>query len=296
LGGAAVLRKNIVVGSLTLAIFIIVSVLFWLVFTAIEYRGIPNTDPWTPFPTQGTTSTIVAALAQGPTLTATPVAKRTNTVVPTLDPLYDCTYSVAYWGSFPDQWPVSVHIANFTYTSDMIFTVYQSQSDELSDVLLIQLNSAYLNGKNGADDSTVSQTMINAANWLELHPAGNQLTQTDQQTGNALVTILADYNDGRLGPGSCADDVTPMPATETMTITPTSAPTKLIRATRTPIITKTPIPTRPRPTARKTNTPRPTTPPTEPPPTSAPLPTTAPTIPPPTPAPTSAPLPTPASN
>ena len=276
------IRKKLLVGLVTLALVLIANVALWAVIASSEYKGIANTGAWTPMPGLTSTMTLLADDPQ-PTQTSTLYASPTNTK----DPAKNCTHSTTYWESHPEAWPGTVIIANFTYTKDDITTVIEAQSSEVDAVLFIQLHTAFLNAVSGADYDKIYNTIIDAANWLNLHPVGGEISQPDQQTAISFVKILEDYNDGQLGPGPCIGDATPIPAEST------SLPTAMVSLTATfrpPAMTATAVQATSQPhphvPPKNTNTPHPS----QPPPTQEPPPSPVPTsIPPTQPVPTSVP-------
>ncbi len=286
-------RKKLLVGLITLALVLIANVVLWSVLSSYEYQGIANTDPWTPIPSLTQTATIVTEIPQ-PTQTSNLNSNPTSTI----DPAKNCTHSTAYWSNHPDVWPSKVIIGNYSYTKDEATAIFETNSNDVASALFIQLHTAFLNVVSGAEYNEVNQTIIDASNWLGLHPVGSEFNQTDEQAGLNLGITLFDYNAGKLGPGPCADDVTPVPEQPTASPTTTeAAPTATYRIARTATASEDSNGSHPHAPPKKTSTPvRPTDAPTQPPPTSEPPPTPAPTsIPPkPTPAPTRPPEPTPA--
>jgi hypothetical protein len=271
------------------------------------YKSSPDPGPWTPFPSA--TATITAR--PRPSQTAT----QTETIVPLLGGIQDCTHTADYWTFHTDVWPAQVIIGNLTYTKDAIIAVYSNQTRDVAANLFIQLNAAFLNFLNAADTTVVETTIVDAANWLNDHPGGSTISASDQQAAKALEITLANYNNGKIGPGLCAGEPTPVVVETTTTPTPTPTPTPtstlptgFSRPTKTP--TNIPGPGHPKPNNTSVPTSRPTNPPSQS--TATPLPaltdtsipptahpTSAPTAtsnPLPTPAPTSNPLPTPVPN
>jgi hypothetical protein len=136
----------------------------------------------------------------------------------------------------------------------------------------------------------VENSIIDAANWISLHPEDSEISETEQQAADVLENSLAEYNSGLTGPGLCTGEPTPTQPKETATPLPTATSTISQRPARTAAITEPPKEPRPKNPPKKTSSPhQPTQPPVNTPePTSVPLPTQAPTQRPlPTPAPTS---------
>jgi hypothetical protein len=284
-------KKKLLVGLLTLAIVLIANVALWMVISSYEYKGIAMNEPWTPMPT--------ATVAISP-VTVDPQPSQTSTIqsspTSTIDPAKNCTHNAAYWFSHQDVWPSKIIIANFSYSGEEVNAVYQAQSGEVPASMFIQLNAAFLNAVSGADYSTVYSTILDAANWLQLHPQGSEISQADQDAAVAFWERLLDFNEGRLGPGTCVNQITPSPEMPTTvpaslaTITPTYANQPALPTTN----VQEPKQPKPHNPPKKTNPPpQPTIQPTKEPPTSEPPPTKAPTKPPvPTQAPTRPPAPT----
>ncbi|MBI3536475.1 MAG: hypothetical protein HY070_02760 [Chloroflexi bacterium] len=97
--------------------------------------------------------------------------------------------------------------------------------------------------------------MTNADAFLQAHPLGSNPQGTDRDSAIAMAATLDDYNNGRIGPGHCGDEVitptptrtnTPVPPTNTPTDTPTRtntpAPAPSLTPTNTPTRTNTPAP------------------------------------------------------
>jgi hypothetical protein len=272
-------RKKLLVGLLTLALVLIANVAMWWVVTSYEYKGIAMNDPWTPMPTATFAISLVTVDPQ-PSQTTAIQANPTSTI----DPAINCTHNAAYWFNHQDVWPSKVIIANFSYSKEEINSVYQTQSSEVSAALFIQLNTAFLNSVNGADYSAVYSTILDAASWLQLHPVGSEISQADQNAAVAIGESLLDFNEGRLGPGSCANEITPSP--EMPTTTPDSMATITSTYTYRPALTSTKTNPPPQPTIQPTKEPATQAPPPTKAPTKPPVPTQAPTRPP---APTQAP-------
>ncbi len=172
------------------------------------YKVKVNTGPLTPTPS--VTATITITITPTPTRTATLPASPT----PQVDSSMNCTHSVTYWANHTETWPYQVVIDNFTYTIGEAAAIYSAQNKDVAAYLFLQLHAAFLNFLSGADTSAVNKTMSDAANWLNIHLVGSPINESDQQTGIALGMTLASYNNGRLGPGRCANDPALVPADE----------------------------------------------------------------------------------
>jgi hypothetical protein len=278
-------RTKLLVGLVLLAVVVIASVALSILLGSFENKGITNTVPWTPRPTITTTKEIIMLSKPSPTIDD---PERPTLVV---DPAINCTRSEMYWGNHTDVWPSKVTIGNLTYTKDEVTEIFDNQSGDVAAGLFVQLHTAFLNSVSGADYSAVYQTILDAANWIRINHVGSEISEIDQENGISFEKILADYNEGRLGPGSCPAEPTPSPAPATLTPTMTATPTVVLYTPRSPTATqesgkphnpsKKPNPS-PRPTSQPTKKPDDTS---VPPPTKAPTSVPHPTIPPPTPAP-----------
>jgi hypothetical protein len=242
-------------------------------------------------------------------------------------PERNCTYPASYWFHHIESWPAQVIVNDLNYTKEDAVGWIESDSVDVFTLLFLHFHVAYLNILSGADSSDANQAMIEANRWLASHPPGSQLVEEDGLYGMDLAAYLSRFNDGRLGPGRCADESSsgnngredalppvfsttpsaiglfnPVIATLQITLTPTGGSQN---ATRTPprfpgsaIPTSTSRATQGANATATAQPPTATQPPpptaTQPPPPTAtqPPPPTATQPPPPTPAPTQEPLPT----
>jgi hypothetical protein len=198
----------------------------------------------------------------------------------------NCTYHGYHWETVPDAWPSQITLGDITYTrADMLKLRNAPEGDPAID-LIKEVQIAIVNIYNGASQSRVEATLVEADRWLTSHQADGELSQFNQQQARSFTSVLADYNHGRLFPVACADQI-PAPTVEvallenTLPATPTStepsavadqpADAKNIQSSTT-VNTEAPPSL---PTPLPTDTPVPT--PTEtfaPPPTQTPLPPT----------------------
>jgi hypothetical protein len=270
-------NKNLVWLLILEAALIVSVVLSVVIVYYYFYKVKVNTGPLTPTPTATTTITIT--VHSKPTRAATLPASPT----PLVDTAKNCTHSVTYWANHTETWPYQVIIDNFTYTIGEAAAIYSAQHKDVAANLFVQLHAAYLNFLSGADPSAANKTISDTAIWLNTHPVGSPINDFDQQTGITLGMTLASYNNGRLGPGRCANDTALVPADEIPL--PTATVTSTVE-TVTITVTATRRPTRRPPT----DTQPPSQPPQPNPPTQTPvqMPTNTPVTPP-TPAPTQIP-------
>ncbi|MEJ2353054.1 MAG: hypothetical protein P8Y03_24970 [Anaerolineales bacterium] len=247
------------------------------------------TPTHTAFPTQELSQPASPTSSPFPTVTNPPVSNLTPT------PEKNCTYPATYWKNHPEAWLAeNILIGNLTYTKEEAISILETDTEDIPTNVLKQLFATILNILKGADPSRIENSVVTTIDWLGQHSPDDQLSETDQLTGSALIDVLEKYNGGQTGPELCSDaprtptptpttTITPTPTRPPITLQPpaTATPTKKPGAGRHPDRpTDTPEP--PKPTQPPPTKPPPP-PPTEPPP--PPPPTTAPTEVPPTPAP-----------
>ena len=208
--------------------------------------------------------------------------------------LKNCTYHGYHWETVPDAWPSQITLGGVTYTrADMLKLRNAPEGDPAID-LIKEVQIAIVNIYNGASQSRVEATLVEADRWLSSHQADGELSQFNQQQARSFTSVLADFNYGRLFPVACADQIpaptaevalfeATLPAADTSTepgvVADQAASARNIQSssstnTEAPPSLPTPLPT---------DTPVPT--PTEtlaPPPTQTPLPPTHHPLPPPT--------------
>jgi hypothetical protein len=223
------------------------------------------------FPTQEPTQEALPTSTPFPTVTNPPASNLTPT------PEKNCTYPATYWKNHPEAWLAeNILIGNLTYTKEEAISILETDTEDIPTNVLKQLFATILNILKGADPSRIENSVVTTIDWLGQHSPDDQLSETDQLTGSALIDVLEKYNGGQTGPELCSDAPrTPTPTpTDTITPTPTRPPITLqAPATATP----TKKPGAGRHPDRPTDTPPPPPPPTKPPPTQPP-----PTQPPPT--------------
>jgi len=224
-------------------------------------------------------------------------------------PEINCTYPVSYWKEHPELYPPQIVIGSETYQSKDLRGILSKETLDITSQLQLQLIVVFLNILSGADQNPIEATIFDAYGWLEQHPEGSEVAESDRETGNQLFTLLDAYNRGLAWVVPCVSTAILAPTftstatntatvfltlTPTMTLTPSPSATPSITATSLPptpiptifIPSETPTPTRterPIPTATdtrvppieeptQTNTPSPSDTP-EPPPTITEAPT-----------------------
>lgn len=238
-----------------------------------------------------------------PSATATPDLEASSTALAASLGADNCTSDRSFWLEHLDSWRVEeLQIGGRSYPQAEAVAILEASSSEPTVALIQQFILYVLNTLQGADPSVIAPAVKEARVFLEDHPMGEPLTETEAQNASAIALAIRTYNEGKIGPGMCPDRT----STPTPSLTPTVTPTPTLTPTVTPTPTNTlPIPTRtstkpPTPRVSKTSPPPPPSPtprpPTQPPPTQPPP--TQPPPPPPTPTPivlpTTAPSPSPA--
>ncbi|GIK40830.1 MAG: hypothetical protein BroJett011_46630 [Chloroflexota bacterium] len=123
----------------------------------------------------------------------------------------NCTLTQGYWKSHPDAWPVKqITIGGVTYPQAEALAIFNIEPDgDATYILAHQLLAAKLNILNGADPSSVTNTVVEADDWLNEHPLGSNPSNPDREAGIKLSETLDKYNRGLIGPGRCAPSQIP---------------------------------------------------------------------------------------
>jgi hypothetical protein len=122
-----------------------------------------------------------------------------------------CTLTQGFWKNHIEAWPSEISIGGVTYTAmEAIQILSTPPRGDATYILAHQLIAAKLNVLEGADDSAVATTIVQADAWLVLHPLGSDPDGADREEGIALAEVLDEYNNGVIGPGHC-DEPTPIP-------------------------------------------------------------------------------------
>jgi len=258
-------RGKIIVVIIVLAIVIAVSIILPSLFSS-NVRNSSNGEPWRS-PTFAIQSPSIPATKTSQIETKTKVV-RFSTAVPPTNSAISCIHSVIYWADHSNEWPQNVNINNLTYTRAEMIDIYDKPSEDISANLLIQFHAAFLNLNNGARNNNVEKLALEAANWIVLHPIDSELVPADRQAGIEFETVLADYNNGKLGPALCENEtiyVSNIESLSTSTELPTETlvNTATLWPTRVPTRTNTPEPPPPRRPNPPTSTSRPTPLPTQ---------------------------------
>jgi len=118
----------------------------------------------------------------------------------------NCTYTIGYWKTHPNAWPVdSLFLGSVSYTKAELLSILGTSVGGNGLISLAhQLIAAKLNIAQGADPSAATAA-INAADaligTLVVPPIG--AGYLDPSDTSALTQILDDYNNGITGPGHC---------------------------------------------------------------------------------------------
>lgn len=128
----------------------------------------------------------------------------------------NCTYTQGYWkthgpiptGNNVNEWPVtSLTLGMVVYTDLQLQSIFNTPAGGNGLIALAhQLIAAKLNVANGADDSAVAVTIAAAdalIGNLVVPPVGSGYLAPN--VTSALVEALTNFNEGRTGPGHCAD-------------------------------------------------------------------------------------------
>lgn len=116
------------------------------------------------------------------------------------------TFTQGYWKNHPEEWPVtSLDLGNITYEKEQLLSILKTPVKGNGLVSLAhQLIAAKLNVANGADPSSISNTIDDADLLIgdsEIPPVGKDKLKPKETS--SLIKILDSYNNGLIGPGHC---------------------------------------------------------------------------------------------
>jgi hypothetical protein len=127
-----------------------------------------------------------------------------------------CTLPQGVWKSTPpDAWPIDgLTIGELTYSSEALHALLGASSDagNAGQILYRQYVAAALNVAVGSVSSAVDEAASEALAWFDANLGGDGLpgsVSTHAELGQAaleLASVLAAFNEGEIGPGSCLDD------------------------------------------------------------------------------------------
>lgn len=129
-----------------------------------------------------------------------------NIPEPTSPATYGCTLTQGYWRNH--EWPVSsLMLGGVTYDEEQLRRILTTPPrGDASLILAHQLIAALLNVASGASSTPA---IADAQAWMAAN--GTELAfgiRSSSESGSvavALASELADYNEGRTGPGHCDD-------------------------------------------------------------------------------------------
>jgi hypothetical protein len=104
-----------------------------------------------------------------------------------------------------EDWPVtSLQLGDSTYSQAELLDILKTPPRGDATVTLAhQLIAAKLNIAQGADETAVASTIIEADNWLIDNPLGSRPKNPARSEGITYANTLDDYNNGLIGPGHC---------------------------------------------------------------------------------------------
>jgi hypothetical protein len=155
----------------------------------------------------------------------------------------NCAAPIVFWKQHPELFPAQAVIGGQVYKAGELAKIFSGQNGDLATKLQAQLTVAYLNILSGADQSYIETTIFEAYAWLVQHPAGSQVTDSEQGEGTRLFNLLEAYNLGLTGVKPC--EVAGLIVTEASTATETATLTASLTPseTGTPPPSETPVPT-----------------------------------------------------
>ena len=139
----------------------------------------------------------------------------------------NCTYPSLYWQEQPAAWPAQVVLGGQVYSKEQIGLFYAAPQPDVQTRLIQQIHTTFMNVINGADILAIESALQDAVDWLEINPAGAELSDFTRQQGLYLIQTLLLYNTGDFGPGMCEDGKhylamlpTPLPTNTALPPTP----------------------------------------------------------------------------
>ncbi|HEY0735145.1 MAG TPA: hypothetical protein VGD69_09595, partial [Herpetosiphonaceae bacterium] len=133
----------------------------------LEARHLGGTNYCAKTPTATPTKTATAkptntTVPPTKTATATPVPPTKTSVPPTATPPGDnCTYTIGYWKTHPEDWPVqSLTLGGVTYTKAQLLNILNTPPrGDATYIVAHQLIAVKLNIASGADPSAIAATV-----------------------------------------------------------------------------------------------------------------------------------------
>lgn len=127
-------------------------------------------------------------------------------IVSTLTAAQNCTFTIGYWKTHPEAWPVtSLTLGTVSYTQAELLSILNTPSGGNGLIILAhQLIAAKLNIANGADPSFISGVIASGdatIGSLVVPPVGSDFLAPSSTSADAHS--LDDWNNGITGPGHC---------------------------------------------------------------------------------------------
>ena len=122
----------------------------------------------------------------------------------------NCSNKNNYWKENPEAWPVDeLELAGIVATKEDPFAIPNSDNGNSvwQKKVYEELLAAWLNALSGADATDLDDTREQAEAWLIDNPFGTKVKGATKNEANALRKTLRDFNQGKIGPGNCADFV-----------------------------------------------------------------------------------------
>ena len=116
-----------------------------------------------------------------------------------------CTYTIGYWKTHPDAWPVDeITIGGRLYTKqEALRILWQPVRGDASIILAQQFIAASLNVVAGASSDAVALELAAAEALLTAYPPGSRPVGPPRHEAISLAELLDAYNNGWIGPGHC---------------------------------------------------------------------------------------------
>lgn len=109
-----------------------------------------------------------------------------------------CLYTIGYWKNHPEAWPVDyLTIGGTSYNKAQLLIMLRSaNAKDATYMLAAQLIAAKLNIANGADPTSISETISKADAFLSTNPYGSNPRGADRSYALGLKDALDFFNNG----------------------------------------------------------------------------------------------------
>ncbi len=116
-----------------------------------------------------------------------------------------CTYTIGFWKTHPDAWPVDeITIGENVYSKEEALRIlWQPVRGDASIILAYQFIAATLNVAAGASPDAIAAELAVAEALLAADPPGSRPTGEARHEAISLADNLDAYNNGWTGPGHC---------------------------------------------------------------------------------------------